>query len=174
MCTLITVVVPSRSDLARLTHAPIRLTPLEDPTSLAPLHPGEVPCWPSGVPTCSGGGHCGTVLGSEAHGHGLLAEERDEGRARRLRRQGWSEHKVQAWLAQRRQVRPTGQGESSVAELSLWRAFLHVALEEAFLRSVGLMVHQAGDAVPLRDARVRLVDCALPRLEQGVLYRVHR
>jgi len=178
MCTLIYVTVPSAADLTRLPSTAVRLAPSEDPFVAPKLRPREVLCRPFGVPTCGGGGFCGTVIGRQAYRSGRDREERDSAHATKLRKKGWSEHKVQAWLAQKQEVRPSPPANlnGNVDELALWQELLRAAFEEAHLRFVGLMVFTAGDEpeLPTRDEDMPRAACDLTRLQSGVLYRIRR
>jgi hypothetical protein len=178
MCTLIYATVPSRSDLGRIHGSPLRLVPADGVTVAPRLHPNEELCTVKGVPLCGGGGHCGTVLGREVQ-HGQDANEREARKqTSKLRKRGWSEHKIQGWLEQKQQARgsqpPNMNGE--VDELALWNALLCAALDEAHLSFVGLMVVYAGDEpqAPIRCETASRSSCDLTKLEMGVLYRIAR
>jgi hypothetical protein len=177
MCTLIYATVPSRADLARIPPTTAHLVADDVRAEFAAKVAGqEQPCFVAGVPHCGGGGHCGTVLGRALTRPGR--NENLEAQAERLRKRGWSAHKVEAWLAQKRAPRPSRPPKMSadVDELALWRELLEAALEEARLEYVGLLVCEAGDEpdIPSRIESVRYSGCDLTRLERGVLYRLHR
>lgn len=178
MCTLIYATVPSQADLACLAQLALRLVAAEDAVVAPKLLPGEQLCWVAGAPQCAAGGFCGTVLGREAHPSGRAPKERHEAQAKKLRKKGWSEHKVQTWLAQKSEVRapqlPNMNGQ--VDELALWEQLLRAAIEEAHLRYIGVMVFTAGDepSLPVRSEGSARLACDLTRLEAGVLYRIHR
>lgn len=174
MCTLIYATVPSRSDLGRI-RSTLRLVPAADPVVTARLRPGEQLCTVAGVPHCSGGGHCGTVLG-RARPRGQGSHERDARHVGRLRKRGWSEHKIDVWLEQRRRVQQPPNMNGEVDELGLWNELLQAALEEARMGFVGLMVFNAGDEpeLPVRCEAISRTACELTRLEPGVLYRIAR
>jgi hypothetical protein len=178
MCTLIYAVVPMHADLDRLPKAAAYLVPAEDAVVASKLYPGERLCRVEGVPQCAGGGNCGTVLGREALREGRVPEESDAAQAMRLRQKGWTEHKVQRWLAQKREARvaqpPNVNGTTD--EMAIWKELLRVALEDAHLRYLGLMVFTAGDEpnLPIRSMDVTRAACDLTRLEQGILYKILR
>lgn len=179
MCTLIYATLSSTLDLARLPPGGVVLSPADDASVSARLRPGEQLCDIGGVPRCGGGGHCGTVLGREALGPARNSEERTAAQAARLRKKGWSEHKVQAWLAQKRETRAAFERKDAnpgVDEHALWQEFLRAALEESSLRYVGLLVFYAGDepTLPSRSEDVTRAEFDLTRMERGVLYRFHR
>jgi hypothetical protein len=178
MCTLIYATVPSNADVARLAPYEVRLVPTEDAAVTPKLRPGEQLCGVGGVPRCGGGGHCGTVLGREAHEPRRSPAERDAAQGKKLRKQGWSEHKVQAWLAQKKESHSSQPPHMNggVNELALWEGLIRSALEDAHLRFIGLMVFTAGQEpmLPLRSEDVSRTACDLTRLESGVLYRIHR
>ena len=172
MCTFIYATVPSVADLARLPPTGVRLRPIEDAYVVPKLRSGEVLCWPSGIPDCGAGGFCGTVLGSCAPSGGRTQQEAEAAQVKRLRKKGWGEHKVQAWLAQKREAATSSTG----GELALWTGFLKAALEDARLDHVGLMVFAAGSdpSLPTRSETVQHEACDLTLLEHGVLYRIRR
>jgi hypothetical protein len=178
MCTLIYATVPSAADLARLPSTGVRLGPTEDPFVVPKLRPGEVLCWPGGIPDCGAGGFCGTVLGACAPAGGRTREEEEAAATKRLRKKGWGEHKIQAWLAQKSEVRVFSvmQRHEAVGELALWTGFVRAALEDARLAYVGLMVFTAGSEhkLPTGSESVQREACDLTLLEQGVLYRIRR
>lgn len=177
MCTLIYVVVPGRSGVAAVSGAAISLHPVRDPHLTPKLTTHEQLCVPAGVPQCAAGGYCGTVLGRMVGPSGRSDEERDAARAKKLRRNGWSEHKVQAWLHQKQMSRaaqsPNLNGD--VDELALWQDLLHVALDQYRLEHLGLMVFTAGDEpnLPIAERAVSREACDLSLLQSGVLYRIH-
>lgn len=172
MCTFIYATVPAVTDLARLPSTGVRLGATEDPFIVPKLQPGEVLCWPRGIPDCGAGGFCGTVLGSCAPAGGRTRAQEEAAQAKRLRKRGWGEHKVQAWLAQKREACTSSTG----GELALWTGFLRAALEDARLAYVGLMVFTAGSEhrLPTRSETVQREACDLTLLEYGVLYRIRR
>lgn len=176
MCTLIYATVPKKTDPSKLPTGPVKLVAFTDPEVSSRLPPDEQLCRVTGVPECAGGGHCGTVLGREALPRGEAAKQRDLAQLKKLRKKGWSEHKVQAWLKQRvagRRHEPAHLN-AGVDELALWRAFLETALGEGKVPFVGLMVYTSGDEpeLPVRTQDLALTRCDLTHLEQGVLYRV--
>ena len=97
------------------------------------------------------------MLGREARSSGRDSEERDAAQARKLRKKGRSEHKVQVWLAQKQSARQSTQPHlnGTVDELALWTVLVRVALDGARLRYLGLMVFTAGDEPDLRVTRFR-------------------
>lgn len=178
MCTLIYATLPSAADLARLPPVTVRLFPSSEAGVAARLLPGELLCGVGGVPTCGAGGHCGTVLGSDAPRTTERRDAREAAQVQRRRKQGWSEHKIQVWLAQKHEVPASfpQKSQGAVDELARWNELLRAALEDARIRYVGLLVFTAGQEpeLPTRVEQVAYGACDLSRLEATVLYRIHR
>jgi hypothetical protein len=175
MCIVIYATVPSCSDLECIRDSPLRLVPTADAVIAPRLQPNEQLCAIEGVPLCGGGGHCGTVLG-----RAVLADhdanERFVKQIGKLKKRGWSEHKIEMWLEQKQRTRQPAHMNRDIDELGLWNELLRAALENARLRFVGLMVFNAGDEqeVPIRCEMASRTSCDLTKVEMGVLYRIAR
>lgn len=119
MCQFLTAVLPAGADLDRAARslAPAGMTcrPLDNPNVVG-LEPGEI--W-----ALATAGHCdcGTPVGQ---GTGEQRSDVTENDLRKLRRKGWSDAKIDRWLAEKEKVRskverstPRGQLEPIVEAL---------------------------------------------------------
>jgi hypothetical protein len=183
MCYFITTTISARADLAKFSEIAGRhglsFTPIANafvqkqlPAGLAYLEkaPGTM---------CD----CGTVLG-------CLGANRQDGdtdltrEVAKLRRAGWSERKIERWLADKhkveeKQARQDRYGaEARRQEAEAWLAFLRDALENGKVGSVGLLLHfyrtgPSSERIQLGGIarnRVRGLDAeALMRIKEDVL-----
>ena len=127
---------------------------------------------------------CGTALGSLTHQTPTkrLSYDRD---VKKLRKQGWSETKVNRWLEQKEQTRERHRREDEAlakgggAELERWLEFLNHLLKAKVADKFGLLLHwyhtsveserikiQRTESVKLPDVNAEL----LMRIEEDVLY----
>jgi hypothetical protein len=89
---------------------------------------------------------CGTVLGSHNHAddHGSVGSERE---LEKLRKQGWSEAKIQRWIEQKEQtkvrnVRKEEAGARADQPLAeQWIRFITDLLESGYTSKIGLLLH---------------------------------
>jgi len=188
MCTFITAVVPRGADLARLGELArqhgLGFAPCTNRFVQAQLPPGSLYLRKE-----SEGCDCDTALGGiRGRGHGD-----DEGglalELARRRRLGWSERKLERWLAEKqksgekrgREVRERARPREQ--EIGGWLAFITAALAPGELQSFGLLLHfYRGDPtterVQLREtARVPARELnaeTLIHLEEDVLHLFHR
>jgi len=127
---------------------------------------------------------CGTALGSLNH---QRTPERfsDDRHLKKLRKQGWSETKINRWLEQKEQTREQHRREDearakgSTPELERWLEFLSHLLKAKVAHKFGLLLHWYHTSVESerikiqRRESVRLSDVnaeRLMRIEEDVLY----
>ncbi|RDZ27254.1 hypothetical protein [Lysobacter silvisoli] len=181
MCHFITATLPASADAAALDAIARRhgrqLQPLHSPGVQAQLG-ADLRYYLTTPGHCD----CGTALGARVR----RAAPRDEAEeARRLRRKGWSEGKIERALAQRRQQRENddaAQGSVAGQELETWRAFIAEALSMRNVSSFGLLVHHYHGAIDaefaLQGRETLTLDQATPQrlgeLREDVLYLFRR
>jgi hypothetical protein len=187
MCTFVLGTLPTNAALANLERGFFRFTKLSAGGLASILQPGEL----FGRMTtrhCD----CGTALGIDATAERLAERKREsiEHKLARLRRKGWSDNRIERWLAQvqgdqERHARVQAVGATT--EAREWRDWLHLALEQVRVEHVGLLVDYydgfledayAADEKPIplvRNVRLQDVDeVFLENMDKGVLYRVRR
>lgn len=173
MCYFIKLVLPAEADVAALRvimerHGRV-LGAISEPRVDRALPAGHQ------AYLTTRGCDCGTGLSSRASGRREHDADRD---LARLRRQGWSEAKIQRWCEQRGSAiarRAEVKERSRAQEVEAWRALLSQLLDTG-LDHLGLSVHWAtdelhgGPVVP----RERLSAETLSNLDENVLYTFTR
>ena len=110
---------------------------------------------------------CGTVLGSMAHAVEAMPTlpERD---LERLRKQGWSEARIERWLAEKRAAREKDerkaqhQAEGGTQEVKPFIDLLTAVLTSGATRQLGVLLHWYKSGVT--NERIRLKDTITTRL----------
>jgi hypothetical protein len=168
--------------IATVTELPATLEKVSNPGIERQLMPGEACCAVWGLDR--GGCYCGTVLGA-----GLIAESlgRREAaqrskKAAKLRKEGWSAAKIEAWLGQKEQAREGGRahGRADPGEAQKWLRLAELVTLGAKAEYLGLLLHfyrrdVSTESFDLRFEDVTLSELDEPRLrrfEEDVLYRV--
>jgi hypothetical protein len=160
MCTYITVVVPEGTDEERarelfkrhgLRFDVYKETPPAIRTSIC-------------ATTC---GHCdcGTALGNERAAE-MAAEDPAE-QIPKLRKKGWSEAKIERWLADKTR-RPDRHVERNERELAQWIALIPDVLESEVANKIGVFVHFYNEPTSA-DVIKRIEQVPLDRLSSELL-----
>ena len=145
MCDFIMAILPGNVDLpavgAVFERHKVGFRQIHNPFVSAQVAPGDI--W---ILTTRGGCDCGTPLGSLAY---KSARETDhfEAQTAKLRKQGWSEAKIQRWRTQKDSGRDKQEredktrAETSVQHVEPWLLFLTDLLASKLTDRIGLMVH---------------------------------
>lgn len=154
MCHFITATLPPRADVDTVrgiaTSFRRAWRPIESGPVVAQLAPGE-----TYYLTTPNHCDCGTVLGSANRDAG---QEIDPAQSiRKLKRKGWSESKIDRWLADKRAAakrthdKPLEPGE---LDSKTWNLLLSSVLESGATSKIGLMLHMYSGLIT--DAEIRL------------------
>jgi hypothetical protein len=96
--------------------------------------------------TTTGNCDCGTILGSLSRG-GEAGTGNYKTQIKKLRKQGWSEAKIQRWVSEKEQLQEKQERENAIlaaqgeAEASRWLDFIRVLLTSGLTPRVGLLLH---------------------------------
>jgi hypothetical protein len=128
---------------------------------------------------------CGTVLGSMAHAVEATPGSLDRD-LERLRRQGWSEAKIQRWVAEKKAAREKDErkaqheAERGTPGAKPWIDLLSAVLASGATKQLGILLHRykgggvANERIGLKDAiTTRLVEVTpefLMTMKEDVLY----
>ncbi len=174
MCHFIKLVLPAQADVAALREIVKRhgrvLEPISETRVDRVLSPGD-----KAYLTTAAYCDCGTMLARR----NSTRREHDEDRAEaRLRREGWSEAKIQRWRKQRGESvarRAEAWAKSREHEVEEWRTLVSDLLE-AKVDHVGLLVHWVTDDVRRGPAlpRASLNTETMSNLDENVLYTFTR
>lgn len=173
MCHFIKLVLPAQADVPALRDIVKRhgrvLEPISEPRVDRELPPGDkaylttIRC------------DCGTGLANRKS----KRREHDEDReVVRLRREGWSEAKIQRWCEQRGEAvtrKAEAKAKSREHEVEEWRALLSDLLETK-VDHVGVLVHWVTDDVRRGPVlpRASLNTETMSNLDENVLYTFTR
>ncbi len=129
---------------------------------------------------------CGTALGSLNYkGAGTVVSYERE--LKKFRRQGWSEAKIERWLAQKEQTRERhlredeSRAEGSTAELDRWLGVINDLLRPGLTQRLGFLLHSYQTSIESERIKIRrreklrlpeLNPERLMRIEEDVLYEV--
>lgn len=173
MCHFIKLVLPSTADVPALREIVKRhgriLEPISEPRVDRELSPGDQAYLTTG--RCD----CGTRLANRKS----KRREHDEDRElARLRREGWSEAKIQRWREQRGEAvarRTEARARSREQEVEDWRALVSDLLD-ARVDHVGLLVHRVTDEIRRGPvlSRDRLTPESVGSLEENVVHTFTR
>ena len=109
---------------------------------------------------------CGTILGS---GWNPVMPTKDpEAAIPKLRKKGWSETKIERWLADKMR-QPNPQGIRQDEELARWMWFLQDSLHSGLAKRIGLFVHFYNRERFDDDLIQNVVHVSLDELSQEVL-----
>jgi hypothetical protein len=183
VCTDLYVTVPRLADLSTMVDLRLRLTPSNSSKVASikeKLLAGEVLCHPRGIPECSAGGFCGTVLGRAKREAPESMERAGARETAKLKRLGWSEARIlRRALQQQQQPEPPAipsHLNQGVDELAIWQEFLETCLLKKRIEWIGILVTTYGQEhrVPKVCEMAPLKTCDLTSLQSGVLYRLQR
>ena len=178
MCHYITATVPENADLHSLQlvarrHGQ-RLDPVENPHVEKQLPRGS-----RYVATTSGICDCGTALGYQ---RSIDNSDDLKQKASKFRKRGWSEDRVQRWIAEQQAKAPQIDA-SELSNAEKWVAFIRDALLQPAVAEFGLLLHwykgspgterinlRASETVMLADLSPEL----LLNIEEDLLYRFRR
>lgn len=173
MCYFIKLVLPARADVPALREIVERhgrvLEPISEPRVDRELPPGDQAYLTTA--RCD----CGTRL---VNGKSNAREHDEDRDLARLRREGWSEAKIQRWREQRGDAarrRAEARAKPRELEAEEWRALVSDLLA-ARVDHVGLLVHWVTDHVrrgPLLPS-ASLNTETVSNLEENVLYTFTR
>jgi hypothetical protein len=187
VCTFVLGTLPANSPLEKLERGFFRFSMLSAGNVASVLQAGE---WFGRLTSryCD----CGTALAVSGTTERVAERKREgvEHKLDRLRRKGWSQNRIERWLAQveaDQDRHAKAKADDAANEAREWRDWLHHALEEVRVEHVGLLVDDYDGLLEdaygadekstpsVRDARLRDVDERfLENLDKGVLYRVRR
>ena len=176
MCHYVTAVLPRTADLLSLVEIAGRhsrnLEPLRNPSIEDRLKPGE-----RHYLTTHGHCDCGTPLGTLDRDEAIRDRRRKatDARERRLRREGWSEAKIDRWRKEKEQHPSKSMQQGSVDD---WLALLREMLGSGATPFIGLLLHwydgPLDGRIEVRGREVvRLADLdedALGRMKEDILY----
>jgi hypothetical protein len=152
---------------------------ISNPHVLSQLNPKDIY-----ILTTTGHCDCGTVLGmlNRSEDSKAVSYERE---LEKHRKQGWSEAKIQRWLAEKEQVKEKteredeAQAEIASAEATRWTRFISDLLQLGHIPRIGLLLHLYGGGIEserirnLKKEEIKLADLT-PRfimaMEEDVLY----
>jgi hypothetical protein len=169
MCHFIKLVLPAKADVSALRDIVKRHGRALEPVS-APRVDRELPTGDQAFLTTAGRCDCGTRLPNRRS----KRREHDEDREARLRREGWSEAKIQRWREQRGEDaarKAEAKAKPKEQEVEDWRALVSDLLD-AKVDHVGLLVHWVTDDVQRGPVlpRASLNTETMSNLEENVLY----
>jgi hypothetical protein len=131
---------------------------------------------------------CGTALGSLSHQRAANSSTYDR-ELKKFRKQGWSETKIQRWLAQKEQTKERHRredealAEGSGPELDRWIQFLNDLIRSGPSPRFGLLLHWYHGSVESERIKIQrretirfseLNPARLMKIEEDVLYEVVR
>jgi hypothetical protein len=170
MCHFIKLVLPAQPDVSALRDIVKRHGRALEPISEARVD-RELPTGDQAFLTTTGHCDCGTRLANRR----LKRREHDQDReVARLRREGWSEAKIQRWREQRGEAvarRARAKAKSKEQEVEDWRALVSDLLD-AKVDHVGLLVHWVTDDIRRGPVlpRANLNAETMSNLDENVLY----
>ena len=129
---------------------------------------------------------CNSALGS-AHGqHEAAKVVTHFADIDKLRKKGWSHHKIERWLAEKSGSLERHQQQDQSknhAELTQWREFIRDLLSEGFTERLGLLLHMYTGRLEDEQIQIKRIEClplseqfetALQTMEPDVLYMVSK
>ncbi|MBY0546647.1 MAG: hypothetical protein K2W95_05115 [Candidatus Obscuribacterales bacterium] len=126
---------------------------------------------------------CDSALGSAAQPQGAAQKAvPDLAEIARLRKKGWSQHKIDRWLAEKSGSLERHKKHSErEAELTLWRNFIGDLLSEGAAKRLGLLLHTYSGTLQSEQVQIKrfeklalsdLSENALLAMEEDVVYTV--
>jgi hypothetical protein len=174
MCHFIKLVLPAQADIPALREIASRhgrvLNPISEPRVDHELPPGD-------HAYLATTGHCDCETGL-VNWKSMRREHDEDREVVRLRRDGWSEAKIQRWRSQRGEAvarKIDARTKSREHELEEWRSLLSDLLDTK-IDHVGILVHWVTDDIRQGPvlSRERLTTETIGSLEQSVLYTFTR
>lgn len=173
MCLFVTAVLPTSADLEKATEVGKRFqrkfAPLQSPLRTQLLPAESYYLTTVGHCDCDTGFACdGAVPTIGTHSAGEI-----ERKVNSFRRQGWSQTKIDRWLAQREQQHK--HGDDKHADCERWRAFIADFTQSRCAPYLGLMIHmyegswEAEDFAILSRTKLRVHD-----LDPEMISKLHR
>lgn len=130
---------------------------------------------------------CNSALGSASNQQEASQQDvTHRAEVAKLRKKGWSEHKIERWLVEKIGSTDRNQQQEQNkkdAELMRWREFIDAMLSGGFTKRFGLLLHMYGGA--LEDERIQIkgkerillseqFDNAMLTMDEDVLYMVSK
>ncbi|CAN5847300.1 hypothetical protein BH11MYX3_BH11MYX3_21360 [soil metagenome] len=187
MCHFITAAVPGGVSLGTLetisAHNGLQFQPLRNA-----FVEGQLPVGSIYLQKVSSHCDCGTVVGSTNQQNDPESVVADHG-LEKLRRQGWSERKIERWQADKARTRAHRQrteqevSASRQPEASAWTAFLREVIEQGRLAYFGLLLASYRGGVASERITIQrieavsisaLVEQQIMAVEERVLYCYQR
>ncbi|MEO8705776.1 MAG: hypothetical protein ABI867_37440 [Kofleriaceae bacterium] len=185
MCHFITAAVPGGMSLQALATIQARHGLQFKPVNNAFVE-GQLPAGSIYLQKVCSHCDCGTVVGSTHHQDDPAAGDRE---LEKLRRQGWSEPKIERWQADKARTRANrqrhehGVSASRQPEAAGWTAFLRDVIERGRLAYFGLLLATYRGGVASERITIQrivpvsmsaLVDEQIMEVEERVLYCYQR
>jgi hypothetical protein len=130
---------------------------------------------------------CDSALGSASDQQETSQADRTHAaEIEKLRKKGWSQHKIERWLAEKSgsSDRHQRQDQSNHdAELTHWREFIGALLSDGFTKRLGLLLHMYNGRLEDEQIRIKRIellslsgqlDKALLAMDEDVLYMVSK
>jgi hypothetical protein len=184
MCHFVTAILPASSDVECVRELARKRgfswEPIENPSVARLLRPGETYYF-----TTRGMCDCGTSIGSRSRIHFGSIEPDYERERKKLRKMGWSQAKLDRWLADRKSAHAKrlaaldARGDPGESHARRWLDLLQAALTTRTASSIGLLLHfyKGGvetESIPVsKRAFVPLAELSLDRLldvREDVIY----
>ena len=173
MCLFVTAVLPTSADLQKATDVAKsfqrKFAPLHSPLRTQ-LKPDE-----SYYFTTIGHCDCDTGFACEGAVPSVVTDPavETEKKVSSFRRQGWSQTKIDRWLAQREQQ--DKHGDTKLADCERWRDFIAALTQSRCAPYLGLLIHMYEGSLESEDfpifsrTRLRLHD-----LNPEIISKLHR
>lgn len=125
---------------------------------------------------------CDTVLGSVSAQGEVQTKATVSGDIEKLKKKGWSQHKIERWLAEKSGATDRHQEadrSKSVAELAQWREFISVMLLDKSTNRLGLLIHMYSGSLEDEQIQIKRInrislseqfENSLLEMEEDVLY----
>ncbi len=127
---------------------------------------------------------CDSVLGSASNREAIQTAAADTGDIEKLKKKGWSQHKIERWLAEKSGTTDRHQHtdrSKSVAELVQWREFISAMLSDKSTDRLGLLIHMYNGTLEDEQIQIKGInhislseqfENSLLEMEEDVLYLV--
>lgn len=130
---------------------------------------------------------CDSALGSASdQQEGSQTERTHAAEIEKLRKKGWSQHKIERWLAEKSGSSDRHQQQDRSkhdAELTQWREFISALLSDGITKRLGLLLHMYNGRLEDEQLRIKRIerlslseqfDNALLVMDEDVLYMVSK
>lgn len=147
MCHFVTAIMSAAGDVQKVAKCAkeqrLRWEEFDNPSILRQLHAGERYFF-----TTRNWCDCGTAIGSTLRKETRRAVAFSEPEVEKLRKQGWSAHKIERWQEERRRSfekeKAAIASRASIdrsAEVQNWLDFFQAASNQRAARALGLLLH---------------------------------